>query len=456
MKNKEKYLDLLKQRYKKLLRYVNSSKRKMGIELEFQVIPKNGSKPDLNILKNLLNEFLPSIEFTKAEFDYDGNCIKGSKNGDVICYEGSYALIEISLAPSEEINSISDKACFYINKIQSFLNKYDLTLVTIGAHPFDWSSELSYINNSKWQTYKHFFKDFNLKKEYSFYNTPAIFCSTQIHLDLSLQELPIYFNILNRLGWVKALLFANSPSVKKEEKRCFCVRDLIWQHSAFAFHPNNVGISDKTYNHYEDILLDTLNNSIFNVLREGKRIYFQPISLKDYLDSKSIKGWEVKGNEKVACELILENNDIEFSRPFNSIVVTGYGTAEIKSECIQPIEDLMAHLAFHVGIANNMDKIAQLLQMYSYSNSEFRKKAIYDGYDIQKDLDFNVEEFIFNLLELIKEGLILRNNQEEKYLSCLFKRLANKTNPANEFMKLLNQGYALNDIVNNNNLLCEV
>ena len=438
--NKKKYLELLKEKYKAFPDRISPNERKIGTELEFHIIPKDGSTPDFNIYKNILNELLPSLNFEKTEFDYDGNAVKGkNQKGDIISYECGYAIIEISLAPEKDLNIINKRTKHFINEILSFLEKLGLTLLDSGINPFEWAKNIPILRNKYYYMLNHFFEKYNLNKEFSFINAQTFICAEQLHIDCSKEEVFQFINIVNKLGWIKALLFANSP-YKNDNKKSFCIRDQIWQDSAFAYHQNNCSIRNVKFETFEDVLLETLNNSIFHIKKNDDYILFTPTKLINYLESKSLTGWIINPEKFTKTKIIPKEIEIKYSRLFNHAVITPLGTIEIKSECQQPFEDIMSPLAFHLGIASNLNTIESHLETISeYINEtnakEFREKAVNLGYNIQNELSFDIQKFIYKLLILIKEGVKKRNKSEDVFLDCLFTRLENKTNPANECLK---------------------
>ncbi|EKE26772.1 MAG: glutamylcysteine synthetase [uncultured bacterium (gcode 4)] len=278
-----------------------------------------------------------------------------------------------------------------------------------------------------------------------------MFSSVQLHLDLHSDEMVLYFNILNKITWLKALLFSNSPNFFDKEERCYCIRDLLWEHSACAVNSDNIEIHNYEFNNYQEILENVLNTSVFFVVRADKRIYFKPYRIKDFLQKSRIYGCYIEGCKKHEISFSPQIEDLKKLKPYNNIVLTSRGTAEIRSECIQPFKDLMSHSAFHIGIVHNMEKIKDHLlsveKELDHTYSELRKFAIYEGYDIQKHLNFDIQAFIYELLLLTKEGIVSRGKNEEKFIDCLFDRLEKKTNPAIEWMNKMDQGMKTTEII---------
>lgn len=434
----------LKIKYRSFRKKIPKTSRRIGVEFEFQIVTRNGSKPNFQILKTLIDFLSPKLNFSKQVFDEEGHCIKCENSlGDLISFEYGSAILELSLAPATDLHSIHKKSSFLTKTIQRYLKKFNLSLLPLGINPFSWKKDLCAAKTSYYQMLEHFFTRFFLGRKHSYTNTCAFICSAQTHIDVTEKELPICMNLLNSLGWVKALLFSNSPF-----EGCLCGRDLLWQDLALARHRENIGIRNKWFSKYDDVLLDTLNNSIFYVKRNGFFIYFQPLSVKQFLKKKVISGWQLKNDQefKTTFKPLLE--DISFSRPYNDAVITTKGTIEARSECIQPINELMTPAAFHLGLQFNMKKITKhVLEIRKIINkntfSQLRKEAIFKGYKLQKDLPFDIKKFVLKLLLLIQEGLEKRKMGEECYLNPLFLRLENQSNPAAEWIKERKKGFSL-------------
>ncbi len=443
------YLDLLKEKYKLFPEKILEKDRKIGVELEFHIVPIDGSKPDFNKLKNILNLLLPILGYEKTEFDFDGNCIKGKNGDDLIIYEYGYGMIEFSPGPSLDLHEIEKKAYLLIEKTERLLNEHGLTLLASGYNPFPWIYELPLINSQYWKTFAKFFELFSLKKEFSHVNICTFICASQVHLDLSHIELPIFLNIINSIAWVKALLFANSPKILLNNKKCFCFRDILWQNLAH-YSSQNVGVCDKNFSSPNEVFSKVLDNLIFKIKRENKYFFFQPLPFRDFLEKKMIKAWHVEDDKTIPIEIEPKKSDVYFSRPYNAAAITHRGTVEIRSDCQQPFKDLMTPAAFHLGILCNLEKIQTHLKTVEkftnkYTFSQMREKGIFQCYDI--DLGFDVQKFIYKLLLLIKEGLIFRGKNEEIYLDPLFERLKNKSNPAKEWFNKLEQGKTITELI---------
>lgn len=445
-------IHLLKEKYHLFPESIKDSKRKIGTELEFHIITKNGSKPDFNLFKNILNLLLPKLGFQTVEYDYEGNSIKGKKDLDIISYEYGYGIIELSLAPSTDLHSIANKTFILLDQIQKFLSGYQLTLLPLGFNPFPWAKEIPYIKNPYYEALHCFFDHFNLKEKYSFVDTNAFICANQVHLDLSVPELPDFINALNKISWVKALLFANSPFIDEEKIKCFCFRDILWKDLALAEIPSNVLLHEKKFSSFEDILSVTLENSIFHVKRDNQFIIFKPMKLGNFLKENEISGFLVKDHHLTSTSISPLPSDIYSSRPYNPVVITPRGTVEIRSECEQPFNSLMAPLAFHWGFMHNKDEIYQHLNsiepfIKNFTNLELRSKAIFLGYNIQKDLSFDIKPFIFKLLTLIEAGLKRRNLKEEIYLKPLFSSFDKKASPAEELLNKISNRKSIVDLI---------
>ena len=444
----EAYLLVLREKYQLFSRKMLNADITIGIELEFHIVPINSETPDFTSWQIILNHLLSVLNFTKTAFDYNNNCIKGELSGDVISYEASLAIIEFSLAPAADLHSLATKASFLQQKTEQILQQYKLCLLPLGVNPFAWRHKIAWINNEYYQGRNYLFQHFLPDNAYSFSNSMTFICSNQVHIDIGLVDLSRYLNTVNRLSWVKALLFANSPDVIKNSS-CLCVRDWLWQDSAFAYHIDNVGVVDQEYDNWQEVFWRELHTTIFYVIRDGQYIFFKPIRLLDFLQLQSLSGWQITA-EKITTAVIMPTiSDINFARSYHDAAITTKGTVEIRSECAQPFADTMAVAAFHLGLQCNINKIIDYLDskqnaiLATHSFNQWRQKAIILGYDIGRELNLDLNTFIYQLLVLVKEGLRYRDKQEEVFIDCLFARLDRRTMPALTYLNNLKQGQDL-------------
>ena len=132
--------------------------------------------------------------------------------------------------------------------------------------------------------------------------------------------------------------------------------------------------------------------------------------------------------------------------------LTNRDTIKYRSACSQPISDGMTVAAFHLGLQSKVKEQRNLLDsdnsLYhqGYNAVELRRQLV------RKDLPSAVNEdalhdLVSKVLELCKKGLADRGMGEEIYLEPLYRRANNRTNPAKEMLRRLQNGESMESII---------
>jgi gamma-glutamylcysteine synthetase len=287
-----------------------------------------------------------------------------------------------------------------------------------------------------------------------FHNYPeyGMFSSaSQVQLDVSYENLTKTINTFSKIEPIKALLFSNSV-LTEENEDIICYRDLFWEHSTHGINPHNIGMFNSELDNVDDLLSYIETTSIYCVEREDKYINFTPIPVLDYLNKDSVEG-EYYSNSKYEKITVKPNiKDLKYLRTFKFEDLTFRGTIEYRSVCCQPVKDSLTVAAFHLGLSENLDKLADLIENdhilyhHGYSATELRKMFIYNKIPNFLDKD-SLRSLTKNILDISKEGLAKRNLNEEKLLDPLYKRNEADTNPAKTMLKLKSQGKSIEDII---------
>ena len=145
-------------------------------------------------------------------------------------------------------------------------------------------------------------------------------------------------------------------------------------------------------------------------------------------------------------------DDIAYLRTFKFEDLTYRGTIEYRSACCQPIGDVMTVAAFHLGLQGKVKELRKLLDSdvslyhHGYNAAELRKQLV------RKELPSTVDrdalyDLVSKVLDLCREGLSERGRGEEKYLEPLYQRINNRTNPAKEMLRRLQNGESMETII---------
>ena len=277
--------------------------------------------------------------------------------------------------------------------------------------------------------------------------------ASQVQIDAEYSSLAHTLNAFSKLEPIKALLFSNSVLLG-EDNSLLCCRDMFWENSPHGINPHNIGMYDCEFSETDDILNYIASTSIYCVERGDKYINFEPINIIDYFSRKSITGeyFSHESNGYIEIEVVPELSDLRYLRTFKFEDLTYRGTIEFRSVCCQPIGACMTTAAFHLGLMNSLDELAELLDhdtvLYhnGYTASELRRIFVKDSLPEFIDED-KLWELALNVTDIAKKALIKRGLGEEQFLSPLYKRISERMNPAQKMLKLLSAGEDIESVI---------
>jgi gamma-glutamylcysteine synthetase len=287
-----------------------------------------------------------------------------------------------------------------------------------------------------------------------FHNYPAygMFSSaSQVQLDVYRDDLVKTINVFSKIEPIKAILFSNSVFLD-ENKHVTCFRDALWEYSTHGINPHNIGMYDVEFNNLDDLgaYLESLN--IYCVMRDGAYINFPTMNLREYFKKDYVRG-EIYSNGKyryIDVKPLID--DINYLRPFKFINLTFRGTVEFRSVCTQPIYDTMTVAAFHLGLKNRLDELAEIITndnvIYhkGYTARELRKLLIQDEIPSFIDKD-ELCRLTKDIVDLANDGLCDRGIGEETFLKPLYGRIKDHTNPGKNIIEIMHRGIELEKII---------
>ena len=275
--------------------------------------------------------------------------------------------------------------------------------------------------------------------------------ASQVQLDVTKERLPQVINIFNQLEPIKALIFSNSVLLGENEN-LLCCRDMLWENSTHGINPHNVGMYDCEIKTVDDILNYISTTAIYCVERNGKYLNFKPVNILEYFTLETLTGEYLENNEIHSMKFNPKPEDIEYLRTFKFEDLTYRGTIEFRSACCQPISDVMTVSAFHLGLLNKTDELESIIRndtfVYhrGYNAVELRRQLV--GCELPAYIDENgIYALAKNVLDLCKEGLKERGLGEEIYISPLYARIENRTNPAKYMLDRLRNGVSIDEII---------
>jgi len=274
--------------------------------------------------------------------------------------------------------------------------------------------------------------------------------ASQVQIDVNYSDLVNTINTFTKLEPIKALLFSNSV-MPEEETDLICVRDMLWENSMHGINPKNIGMYEYELASVDDLFEYIKQTSIYCIMRNGKYINFSPIPILQYFSSNQITGeyWNGNDYEKITFQPLLE--DLKYHRTFKFLDLTFRGTIEFRS-CCQPISDSMTVAAFHTGLTENLELLKHLFDTdtviygHGISVTDLRKAFCQNiiPEEIRRD---QLQSLCISILDLAKDGLTKRHFDEEHFLDPLYSRVLQRTNPALEYIRFLNSGSNINEII---------
>ncbi|MBQ3114897.1 MAG: hypothetical protein IJC06_02075 [Clostridia bacterium] len=411
----------------------NKRKGNIGVELEFPLINLDKKPVDKEFALGFMYELLKN-GFTVEDNDLDGNpAFVVNCDGDVISYDNSYNNIEFSMNYGNDLIAIKNRFYRLYNFATDYFKRKNHIIAGIGSNLYKQYTEVSHVNHPVYNMVHKFLHTNNCEKTHNYPDFPAYLSSVQTHLDADVNDVPVLADLFAKIDFACGYIFSNSLSF--DDTNYLCMRDFLWQNSAFGLLDGHTGLPDSYYVNIYGLLESYLDRYMFCRIRNGKYELIPPVKVREYFES-------VDSTQKDICEFL----------SFRNIEVTSRGTVEVRSSCTQPLRDAFAPPAFYLGLSNNLDCVLEItddfFNIYNlpYNNSELRKFAVKGV--VPPELDTSgLKRFILSLTEASKTGLCNRQKGEEVLIDCLFERAKNLTCPALSIRERLGNGEPLEDII---------
>lgn len=447
------------QLYKRYIEPTKGARKKyIGVEIEMPIVNLAKKAVDFDVVHTITDSFIKHFKFDVSGTDDEGKIYSASSpvNGDILSYDCSYNNLELSFGKEQDLYIIRNRFADYYKFLQNEFTAYNYTLTGMGVNPYHKINHNVPIPNGR---YRMLFHHLNSYKSYTdtpmyFHNYPeygTFSSASQVQLDVSFEKLPLTLNTFSKLEPIKALLFANSVLLDEDEDT-LCCRDMFWENSTHGINPHNIGMYNCEFTGTDDILSYIESASIYCVERESKYINFAPVKIDDYFSKASITGEYFDNGEYKSIEFAPQLSDLEYLRTFKFEDLTFRGTIEFRSVCCQPIKDSFCVAAFHIGLMDKVEELAEIIENdrilyhHGYTSGELRKMLV--RRELPKFID---EDKLYDLakriVDLAYDGLSQRGMNEEKLLNPLYQRIDLRTNPAKRMLDLKNNKIDLKDII---------
>ena len=443
-------------------RYIRPTEQKrgnyIGVEIEMPIVNLNNEAVDFEVIHQLTAVFLEHFAFVPVGFDEAGHIYSAvnKENGDVFSYDCSYNNMEFSFGKEETLHEIHRRFLIYYDFVQAYFEPFHYTLTGMGINPNRKINHNLPIENGRYKMLFHhlssFSKYFHIPMFFHRYPQFGMFSSaSQVQLDVTRDKLPEVIRVFNQLEPIKALLFSNSVLLGEDED-LLCCRDMLWENSTHGINPHNVGMYDCEIHTVEDLLHYISTTSIYCVERGGKYLNFPPVNILEYFNLESLTGEYLENGETRSVTFRPQPDDLSYLRTFKFEDLTFRGTIEFRSACCQPISDVMTVAAFHLGLMNKTTQLQNLIDRdtvlyhHGYTAVELRKQLTHKELPAYFDRE-ELYHLALNVVNLCREGLEERDLGEGLFLTPLYDRIANQTNPAKEMLRRLQSGESMASIV---------
>ena len=411
-------MDASKIIYDSFLKPFESKKKgNVGCELEFPLVNTKKKDIDVEVARGLLDYLIENYDF-KTDIEENGVILfVTDKNGDCVSYDNSYNNIEFSMMYSDNLLNIKDRFDRLFDIVSRYFDKFSYKMVGLGTNPNKKYITTNPVPFSTYEMVAKFLKEHTDDGRIS--DFPAYLSSVQTHLDLNIDDLPFAYTLFAKLDFARCMLFSNSPSFDKSKTICY--RDSLWEESGFSKCRNITGKVDEEFETVDDIMEYFLKKDMFNIIRDGEYRLITPVNIREYFENPSY-------DAKI--------EDIAQYLSFKTVEITQRGTLEVRGDCQQPIGEGFSPVAFNLGILYNMDEAMDAVegflseQKVHLSNSDLRK-MVSEGENMTKvfEEDF-LSDFLYDLVEIASDGLMMRGLGEEKLLRSLYERAVTLKCPA--------------------------
>lgn len=174
--------------------------------------------------------------------------------------------------------------------------------------------------------------------------------------------------------------------------------------------------------------------------------------MREYFSSETIEGECFDNGKYRNIRFRPDTEDLKYLRSFKFEDLTFRGTVEFRSVCEQPVKEIMASGAFHVGLMEKIHDLTDLLLedhvIYhrGYNASELRRMFV--KRDLPEEFNWSaVSELLVDILNIAAEGLRQRGFSEETFLVPLYRRANLLLSPAREMLQGLTEGKTLDDYI---------
>lgn len=396
------------------------TEEKTGVETEKLLVYKNSYKA---LIYEDIVKILECFDENQWKRIYSENHLLGLENetGTISLEPGSQ--IELSLKPYKTLNEITTKLTEFYLTLDNYADKFGAIVLNCGSQIVSTYDDINIIPKKRYEYMTKYLPKQGLTPFIMMRETAGI----QANFDYKSEKDAIKkLSLALKMSPFISSIYANSPIRQSKLNGYKSFRANSW----LNVDEQRCGYIDKhlfdkktqfSFTDYVEILLDI--PMIF--INRNDRYYAAPITFREFMN-KGYKG------------LIAQKSDWQthLSLFFPDVRLKNY--IEIRNHDAQNSIMTFSVPAFWKGIMYNneaMEEIKKILEKYEFE----------DFLNLRKEtpiLGINTKLGNLKIIDLIKEffdisyaSLKMNNQQEEKYLDCVYEYISLKKVPADDFIK---------------------
>jgi gamma-glutamylcysteine synthetase len=430
-------------------RHLRNRKRRIGSELKFPLVRMDGQATGPGVT-DALWEFLVEKGWDPLRDAYSGKTVgatrQGEMNEDRAACETGFCKVEFSLAHTDTLHRLNERIGEMKALMHEFGSRHGVAFLGFGIHPVTPPGKDLLMGKSRNLFWDRLFggNEHISPENGTDVHLFTISASSQVHIDVTVDEAVDAVNVFNGIAGAQVAMTANSNIWKGRIADGYkCLGEMFWDWWLKERNQGRYGVPERKFKSLEDYFRAVLEFTPVYVRRNG-----MPVGLphcRAFADfyvcpdggSRCARGDSVLGKcgltpegDAISVEKQLADLDQHFTFFWHNARLSRYYTLENRINDQQPPEEMMTIPALTLGIMENLGDAVDLIDHYPWEFlQEARIEAARSGLDAITQ-GVPLRDLSERLLGISQKGLKTRGLGEERYLDPLWKRIKEKTCPA--------------------------
>jgi glutamate--cysteine ligase len=434
--------DYFIRKFKKALETRRASTHRIGAELKFPLVNRDGSVASRKTVYALWR-YLQDQGWEPQRDGVTGRIVGARKQGElndtVASCETGYCKTEFSLAHVAHLFDLERSVHELTEELRPFSEQNQVYFLGYGIQPVTPPSKRLLMEKARAGVFDKVFASNRsiARQDGHDLHLFTINAASHVHVSVPLEKAIPAVNVLNGFSGAQIALTANSNIWRgRIDPRFQCVSEKFWDW--WMPESERVGVPEEPFEdlrHYVDTVKDF--QPIF-VKREGKPIIVdnQYETFEELYSSDRAVGYELTGQETTFTPTA-SDFDLHNTCYWYNARISHYYTVENRVNDQQPPEDLICIAALTLGLVSIAVQANEEISSYDWDLlRDMREAACRDGINGTAG-NLSAVDLAGTMLDLAYRGLTIRGLGEEQFLAPLYRRLERYTNPADVAAHLL-------------------